>query len=708
MLNTKRKYRSTILNSKSVYTIFLLSSFSLFCYGESTNTKRDSLLSLLGQQEINKSEVYYELFLLYHNADKDAALAYALEGYGEGLRSGDSLWVVKNGDAVGWAYKEMGHYELSIEYYQNAISIAEIEKLTKNLIRLYGGLGNVYVRMQDYDHALEFYFKYLNLAQETQDTRRISIAYNNIGLSYYRIEDYDMSVKYYKEAMRLKERIGVVDNDHLINVGLAYINLEEYDSAKISFSKVIDACEQGCDDQTMMTLNRGMGRVLHKDMEYDSAENYLKRSNEYARKIGDNVYLVLNYTLLARIRYEKADFQKALSYMKSAEVVLVKNVLNNSDIDYFEMYAKVYAKLGDYENAYHNQYRYSVMKDSVMGLEVTKNIRNIQLSFEEERNRKLIQAEKAKVEVSKKLNYLLALFVALFSAFLVALWSNYRQKQKANLQLSDANRIIEEQNNKLKNVNTGLDKKVVEQTKKLQATNEALHQSNKELDTFIYRTSHDIRGPLASLLGLSEVALFDVKDAKALDYFDKLNITAKNLNHILSRVLDITQIKTSSQFDEYIDFNNILEDVLDKQKIHDHSDLVNFRYQLENTLDFYCDPYLVLTIINNLVENGYKFYNSSSRVESFVSVEISKTKDHILIKVIDNGIGIEISDSDKIFEIFSKGAEQPATAGLGLYLVKLAVERLQGKVYLVENEHDLTEFNVLLPLKMGEKVISAA
>jgi len=343
-------------------------------------------------------------------------------------------------------------------------------------------------------------------------------------------------------------------------------------------------------------------------------------------------------------------------------------------------------------------------------------MRNLQLDFQDEKNQQLLKAEKEQVaavnnqiRIAQQLNYVLALLSILGVTFMIVLYRNFRQKQKSNKQLEDANAIIEDQNQRLTKMNSELDKKVEEKTHALAESNMALKQSNKELDTFIYRTSHDIRGPLASLLGLSEVAMIDIKDKEALGYFEKLSYTAKNLNQILSRVLDITQIKNSAQFGEEIDFHSIIEDVQEKQQNYTHFEHVDFKYVVDKDLGFQCDPYLVTTILNNLVDNSYKFYNSSNRIDSFVKVDVSKYEGSILIKVIDNGIGVTGNDADKIFEIFSKASERSETAGLGLYLVKLAVERLQGKVYLVENQEGLTEFNVTLPLRIDEsKVINAA
>src|SRR5690606_39433630 len=101
--------------------------------------------------------------------------------------------------------------------------------------------------------------------------------------------------------------------------------------------------------------------------------------------------------------------------------------------------------------------------------------------------------------------------------------------------------------------NKDLDREVEKKTAELERVNLSHKQVNDELDNFIYKTSHDIRGPLASLKGMCNVAIMDVKDPLALDYFNKLDATAEKLNTILTRLLIINQINNSSASHELID-----------------------------------------------------------------------------------------------------------------------------------------------------------
>ncbi|MEM1408446.1 MAG: HAMP domain-containing sensor histidine kinase, partial [Bacteroidota bacterium] len=252
-------------------------------------------------------------------------------------------------------------------------------------------------------------------------------------------------------------------------------------------------------------------------------------------------------------------------------------------------------------------------------------------------------------------------------------------------------RTIEQQNNVL-------EEKVRERTKELKEANAALMKSNTDLDNFIYKTSHDIRGPLATLQGMCNVALIDINDQKSRDYFDKIGKTAFRLNEILSKLLIINQINNSLIAQNPIDLEYLSKEIVREQSfLSGHNDI-----KVENDIgkldNFQSDEVLLRIIIGNLVSNAFKFHNSSNRVSSWVRLEAHRENGHLKLNVIDNGIGVDEKASNKIFEIFSKASEVSDTAGLGLYLVKLAVEKLHGKIDHSKTDEGHTKFTVELPL----------
>ena len=109
------------------------------------------------------------------------------------------------------------------------------------------------------------------------------------------------------------------------------------------------------------------------------------------------------------------------------------------------------------------------------------------------------------------------------------------------------------------------------------------------------------------------------------------------------------------------------------------------------------DKALLSIILENLIDNAIKFQNTSGRVEPFVRINVSTNGNNIQIRVVDNGIGVDKISADKIFQMFVRASERSETGGLGLYLSRLAVEKLGGEISLNITEEKWTEFRVSLP-----------
>ena len=696
------KLKCKAIRNHLLFWIILIPVLSM---AQNDSTRPDSLFNLLEKND-RQPQIYYELFKFYLRSDKEKALQYALDGHQIASNINDSLWMVKTGRAVGWVYINVEFTHLAIDYFENALAISKSNGYRDQTKFLLNSLGVAYANYGDYDQALEYHLESLKIREEENDLKSIAVSYNNIGLVYYRTGDFDKALQYYLQALKMSEEIdlqALKDKNYInksyVNIGLTYISLHEYKKALEYFNKALNICNENCSDNTVISSNYGIGRALFDEKKYDSAEVHFNISNEVAEKTKSDKYLMLNQRFLAEINLYRGNYQIALVLLNNAQLIADSLDSRVYQKENYRVYAQIYEKLADYKLAYKYQREHQASKDSIYNQEMIKNLANIQLDFQEEKNQRLISIKDSQIRVSKQLNYLLALFVALFSAFLVVLYRSYVQKQRSNQKLAEANSIIEEKNQQLTDLNAVLEDRVKERTQELRESNLALKNTNVELDTFIYRTSHDIRGPLASLLGLSQVAMFDVKDSKSVEYFRKLNITAENLNAILSRLLDIAQVKTTAEFDSIIDFDVLIDEVMDDMGHEEYEDKITFNYTIEKGVVLKTDPYLMKVTLSNLIDNAYKLYDSSDRVNSIIHVEVGAVKDEIEVKVIDNGIGVNGMDASKVFEVFSKTAGRKDTAGLGLYLVKLAVERMQGNVSLGKTPEGYTAFSVKLPMQ---------
>ena len=346
--------------------------------------------------------------------------------------------------------------------------------------------------------------------------------------------------------------------------------------------------------------------------------------------------------------------------------------------------------MGDYELAYNYQRKYDSLNSEILSEGIVKNMAQIQADYQERENLQTIQTQDQEISRATTLLVLSVVIIILISIILFILYRINQLRKKANRQLSEAKNIIERQNNVL-------EEKVRERTKELKETNAALMKSNTDLDNFIYKTSHDIRGPLATLQGMCNVALIDINDSKSRDYFEKIGKTAYRLNEILSKLLIINQINNSLITAQEVDLKKLSKDIVDEQSRLAKLESMKIDNLIQDIEDFKSDEVLLKIILGNLISNAFKFHNTSNRVNSWVRLEAHRENDHLELSVIDNGIGVDEKASSKIFDIFSKASEVSDTAGLGLYLVKLAVEKLDGSISHSKTADGYTKFTVELP-----------
>lgn len=220
---------------------------------------------------------------------------------------------------------------------------------------------------------------------------------------------------------------------------------------------------------------------------------------------------------------------------------------------------------------------------------------------------------------------------------------------------------------------------------------------NNELDTFVYRASHDLRGPIATLMGLKNLVNYEVKEEPALRLFDMYNSQVQRLNTITLTLIELTKIKEREFKVSRINFDKVISSVYKQIGNMTESRGMAFEKEIEKIPEFVSDERLLNIILQNLVENSVKYKRNDT--DSFVRVEVKQQEStgRVEIKVSDNGIGINSGIQGKVFNMFFRGNERSGGSGLGLYMLKNAVEKLGGRVTLFSVLYKGTTFKIELP-----------
>ncbi len=263
------------------------------------------------------------------------------------------------------------------------------------------------------------------------------------------------------------------------------------------------------------------------------------------------------------------------------------------------------------------------------------------------------------------------------------------------------------------------DTKTVEKT--LREKNRQLEKTNQELDNFVYSTSHELRSPLMSVLGLLNLLESDIDDADRTTYLSMIRESISRLDKIIHDIIDYSRNSRMDVLYEKIDFNTLIQQAVENHQYVEQFDKVKITTQVEDTVPFLSDAKRIGVILNNFVSNCFNFHDFQQD-NPVMDITVKTSADNVLIKVKDNGPGIPENHLERIYDMFYRGSEKSKGSGIGLYIVKEIVDKLKGNIqvntkpdtgttFIVElpnSENNNTAANAVANLKSGTESLSRA
>jgi signal transduction histidine kinase len=289
-------------------------------------------------------------------------------------------------------------------------------------------------------------------------------------------------------------------------------------------------------------------------------------------------------------------------------------------------------------------------------------------------NQKMLVAEKDKLTLEKKFRrnlivFSVVTFILILFALVFYLIAEKFKKQKKQIQ--GVNRELEAVKNDLE-----------QHVEEVDRQKEQIEEKNKQLDAFVYKASHDIKGPLKSVIGLTKVGIQTITDPESVEIFGHILKSTTKLDNLVLDLLTLSKSKQSSLVKTNINLLNMVDEVLLSFSHSEAFAKMNFEKNIAGDLTFFSDERLLYSIVQNFIENGIK-YRDDSKSENFLKITMSENHNNELTMVFeDNGIGIDDIHKDKIFNMFYKVNEKSNGTGLGLHIVKMNIEKLGGAVDL--------------------------
>jgi signal transduction histidine kinase len=233
---------------------------------------------------------------------------------------------------------------------------------------------------------------------------------------------------------------------------------------------------------------------------------------------------------------------------------------------------------------------------------------------------------------------------------------------------------------------------------KIEYKNARLQKTNSEMDHLVYSISHDLRAPIASALGLIEISKLET-DPEKLKYYETLKEAC--LRRLDNFIFDILNYLKNNRLEIEISEVHIKEEILNSIEMNSvYNENVTVSIDCDFEGEFYTDKNRLRMILNNIISNAFR-YSKTSHVDKTIHIKVKSQLPNIEISISDNGVGINPEYMDKIFDMFFKTDEKTKGSGLGLYITKEAMTKIDGTINVWSEKGVGSIFTLVIPNLKG-------
>ncbi len=222
-----------------------------------------------------------------------------------------------------------------------------------------------------------------------------------------------------------------------------------------------------------------------------------------------------------------------------------------------------------------------------------------------------------------------------------------------------------------------------------------LQTRNMELDNFVYKVSHDLRAPLASILGLINLTRLEGSNVDIKKYIDLMENRVNKLDRFISDILSHSKNLKVDVNHTIVNFRDIIENGFRELDYLKGTKNIKTEVSISKG-NFISDQWRIGEIFRNLISNAIK-YSDPDKSENRIKIDIEILDDGANICFEDQGIGIPESSLSAIFDMFYRATESSDGSGIGLYIVKNAIDKLGGSIKIHSKEGEGTRFDIKIP-----------
>ena len=608
-------------------------------------------------------------------------------------------------------------------------------------------LGTFFMYTSKKADALSYILESSEIFEKLNLHADASVGYYHACMLNYWGNNTQKAQRYY-DILKDRGFIGLSKREHIniVNTGGLIAKRQKlFEKAIKEFEKAIVISEEHADSVWIGIANGNIGDV-YCDMElYPLAIPYLEKDLYYSKKYEEYGNVLVSLNQLGMIAQKEGDTRKALAYFNEALSIInasKKNMAPEQIARTFENLAQVNKKIGLNDQAYKYLKQSIYWKDSLNSVNREAAILEIQKGYDYEHQEKALEALQKEQLLSKKNEQLKVQFAFLgfgiLSLILLYFWFHYRKQKQLNQLLNKQNkeitlqkRQIDEQRASLQNKNEELEKRelifrdllhafaedekapkllpeeIIESNEEIinQVTkkahevvikNKELKHNNSQLEQFNYVIAHNIRGPLARLLGLLQLYESTKDPQEKSLYWSKINSSANDIDGVIKDLNTTILLKKNIQeMHEEVNLAILIRRVLEILSNEIDESQAQFDIDLAVVKITSVKAYLE-SILYNLISNAIKYRDPQKALKITIRSNYDD-KNKLIISVQDNGLGIDLEKhQNDLFGMYKRFHIHTEGKGLGLHLVKLQVESLDGHIAVESSLGEGSSFKIYL------------
>lgn len=220
-----------------------------------------------------------------------------------------------------------------------------------------------------------------------------------------------------------------------------------------------------------------------------------------------------------------------------------------------------------------------------------------------------------------------------------------------------------------------------------------LEKTNDELNRFIYSISHELRAPLVSAMGIVNLVKMEGLFNSSGEYWGLIETCSNKLDYYIQKTLQYYKNNKTVAKHTSVDFSTLINELIELYSYSDRD--THFSVDIKQEVPFYGDVFRIEVILGNLISNAIKYQKEDEKNKK-VDISVNVNAATVEITIADNGMGILNEHLEKIFTQFFKSKINHGS-GLGLFIVKEALNKINGKISVSSNTTDGTTFKITIP-----------